>query len=250
MKLGLVSLLGIVLFAWPFLGLSGPPEAPALALAVGSAAALLILEVGTRNLDARRLTLLAVLAATATGLRLAVVHGIGGFNPMFFVVLCAGFAFGPSYGFLVGAISILVSALVEGGVGPWLPYQMFATGWVGVAAGLAAAAAGRLPGQPFRWGDVALLAGVGAGTGWLFGGLMDVTVWTAGYRGSPGAGWEPGLDPLTALARFGRFYLLTSLGYDSFRAVGNAVMVLLLGAPVLAALGRVRSRLSFEVVET
>jgi hypothetical protein len=38
------------------------------------------------------------------------------------------------------------------------------------------------------------------------------------------------------------------LGYDTFRAVGNALMVALLGPPVLAALGRVRARLSFEVI--
>ena len=47
---------------------------------------------------------------------------------------------------------------------------------------------------------------------------------------------------------FGRFYLVTSLAYDSFRAAGNAVMVLLLGPPVLAALARLRSRFKFEVV--
>jgi len=47
---------------------------------------------------------------------------------------------------------------------------------------------------------------------------------------------------------FGRFYLLTSLAYDTFRAVGNVLMVLALGAPVMAALVRLRVRLTFEVV--
>jgi len=37
----------------------------------------------------------------------------------------------------VSAMSMLVSALAGGGVGPWVPYQIFAVGWVGVAAGLA-----------------------------------------------------------------------------------------------------------------
>jgi energy-coupling factor transport system substrate-specific component len=46
-------------------------------------------------------------------------------------------AFGPSYGFLTGAFSLLVSAVATGGVGPWVPYQMLAAGWVGAAAGLA-----------------------------------------------------------------------------------------------------------------
>jgi energy-coupling factor transport system substrate-specific component len=244
----LVSLLGLPLFLWPFLGLPLPTGAPALTLALGAAGGLLLLELGTRRLDARRLALLAVLAAIDTGLRLAVLQGIGGFSPIFFLVLCAGWVFGPSYGFLVGAFSILVSALAEGGEGPWVPYQIFVTGWVGVAAGVAAMAVrapqGRLPG----WRPVAVLAAVGAVSGWLVGALLDVQVWTAAYAGNPEIGWRPGMDSLTALRNFGRFYLLTSLAYDTFRSAGNVLMVLLLGVPVLAGLARVRARLSFEVV--
>jgi energy-coupling factor transport system substrate-specific component len=77
---------------------------------------------------------------------------------------------------------------------------------------------------------------------------MDIAGWVPGYRGNPTLGWAPGMDPITALIHFGRYYLLTSLAYDTFRAVGNAVMVLALGAPVLAALTRLRARLTFEVV--
>jgi energy-coupling factor transport system substrate-specific component len=56
------------------------------------------------------------------------------------------------------------------------------------------------------------------------------------------------MDAGTALVHFGRFYLLTSLAYDTFRAVGNVLMVMALGAPVMAALARLRVRLTFEVV--
>jgi hypothetical protein len=44
------------------------------------------------------------------------------------------------------------------------------------------------------------------------------------------------------VARFGRFYVLTSLFWDTFRAAGSALMVLALGMPVLAALARFRAR--------
>ncbi|HZV50262.1 MAG TPA: ECF transporter S component [Candidatus Dormibacteraeota bacterium] len=258
--LGAISLPGAGLFVWPFLVPGGVPDAPALALSLAAALALLLIEVGTRHLDARRLALLAVLAAIDAGLRLAVVIGIGGFSPIFFLVLCAGFVFGPSYGFLVGAYSILVSALGAGGIGPWLPYQVFATGWVGAWAGLAGLAwrevggsprpgPGAGPGRPRGRGEVLVLAAVGLLSGWAFGALMDVQTWVAGYGGNPTLGWSPGLPPATALLHFGRFYLATSLAYDSFRAVGNLLMVLLLGPPVLAALSRLRSRLSFEVVK-
>jgi energy-coupling factor transport system substrate-specific component len=187
---------------------------------------------------------LAAIAALDTALRLAVIEGIGGFSPIFFLVLCAGYVFGPSFGFLAGALSILVSAVAGGGVGPWVPYQVFAVGWVGVVAGLVGHWRSGMPG----WRDLLLLAAVGAIMGWVFGALLDITDWIPVYRGNPSLGWQPGMGPGTALVHFGRFYILTSLAYDTFRAVGNALMVIALGAPVLAALARLRARLTFEVV--
>jgi energy-coupling factor transport system substrate-specific component len=243
---GVVSLVGVVLFAWPFIGSDLPANTPAWTLAIGCVAGLMLLEAGSRQLDSRAVALLAAIAAIDAALRLAVIEGIGGFNPIFFLVLCAGYVFGTSFGFLAGALSILVSALAGGGIGPWVPYQVFAVGWVGVAAGLAGNWRAPSPG----WRDILVLAAVGAAMGWLFGALLDITDWVPVYRGNPTLGWQPGMDPATALLHFGRFYLLTSFAYDTFRAVGNVVMVLALGAPVLAALMRLRARLKFEVVGT
>ncbi|MEO8745823.1 MAG: ECF transporter S component [Candidatus Dormiibacterota bacterium] len=244
LPVGLVSLAGVVLFCWPFFGSGLPANTPAWTLTVGCVAALLLVEAGTRELDSRAVALLAAIAALDTALRLAVIEGIGGFNPIFFLVLCAGYVFGSSFGFLAGALSILVSAIAGGGVGPWVPYQVFALGWVGVAAGLAGHWRATTPG----WRDVLVLAAVGGVMGWVFGALLDITDWVPVYRGNPTLGWAPGMAPATALIHFGRFYLLTSLAYDTFRAVGNVVMVLVLGAPVLAALTRLRARFTFEVV--
>jgi len=241
---GLVSLAGLLLFAWPFLGTGLPPSTPAWTLALASVAALMLFELGTRELDARAIALLAAIAAIDTALRLALIEGIGGFSPIFFLVLCAGYVFGTSFGFLAGALSILVSAVAGAGVGPWVPYQVFAVGWVGVAAGVAGHLRSGLPG----WRDLLVLATVGAIMGWVFGALLDITDWIPVYRGNPLLGWGPGMDPGTALVHFGRFYLLTSLAYDTFRAAGNALMVIALGAPVLAALARLRTRLTFQVV--
>lgn len=244
--MGVVSLAGLALFCWPFFGSGLPANSPAWALTVACLAGLFLVESGTRQLDARAVALLAAIAAVDAALRLTVIVGIGGFNPIFFLVLCAGYVFGTSFGFMAGALSILVSALLSGGVGPWVPYQVFGLGWVGVAAGLAGHWRSTAPG----WRDLAVLAAVGAVMGWVFGALLDVTDWVPIYRGNPSLGWLPGMAPATSLLHFARFYLLTSLAYDTFRAVGNAVMVLALGAPVLAALMRLRGRLTFEVVAT
>jgi len=244
LPVGVVSLVGLALFAWPFFGSGLPADTPAWALMIACVAGLFLVEAGTRQLDSRAIALLAAIAAMDAALRLAVIVGIGGFNPIFFLVLCAGYVFGTSFGFMAGALSILVSALVSGGVGPWVPYQVFAVGWVGVAAGLA----GRWRSETPGWRDIVALAAVGGVMGWVFGALLDVTVWVPAYNGNPTLGWSPGLPPAAALVHFGRFYMLTSLAYDSFRAGGNVVMVAVLGAPVLAALTRLRARLTFEVV--
>ncbi len=239
MTLLLVSVLGLALFLWPFTGLGLPTATPALAIGLGAVLGLLAVEVGGRRLDARGLALLAALSAIDAGLRAALVTGIGGFSPVFILVLCGGFALGPEFGFLLGGCSLLVSALVTGGIGPWVPYQLFAVGWVGAAAGLAGLL-WRRP-RPGRR-EVLTLALVGALTGFAYGALMDVWDWTF-YVSSPGIGWSPHLPPLLALSHFARFYLLTSLGYDSFRAGGNLLAILVLGLPLLLGLRRLRRRL-------
>jgi energy-coupling factor transport system substrate-specific component len=256
-NIAFVSLVGILLFVWPFLGLGsasgGPaPETPALAATLGAVGALAIMEIGARRLDSGRLALLAALAAMDAALRLALVNGIGGFSPIFFLVICAGFEFGASYGFLVGAFSLLVSALVTGGVGPWLPYEAFAVGWVGAAAGLAGSAVRRFGPGRSKWlpgrVDLAVLVGVAIVTGFAYGALTDIWGWVAFYRGVENIGWIPGSSGLDTLAQFGRYYVVTSLTWDAFRAVGDAAAILLLGPPVLMAMGRLRARFGYEIV--
>ena len=239
LPVGLVSLAGLMLFAWPFAGLDLSASTPAWALMLASVAGLMLFELGTRQLDTRSLALLAAIAAIDSALRLSVIVGIGGFNPIYFLVLCGGFVFGTSFGFLAGALSILVSALLSGGIGPWVPYQVFAMGWVGVAAGVAG-----------RSRNIFVLAVAGFVMGYVFGALMDVSDWVTAFRGNPTLGWSPGIAPVTAAIHFARFYMVTSFAYDSFRAVGNLVMVLALGAPTIAGLERFRARLTFEYVRT
>lgn len=233
--LAVASGAGLTLFLWPFSGASLPGSLPAVSIALATVAVLLVIEAGTRVLDARGMALLAALAAIDAGLRLALVNGIGGFSPVFLPILCAGFVFGPSFGFLAGALGLLVSAIATGGLGPWLPYQLFAAGWVGLVSGLV--------GGRRLW----LLALVGLLTGYGFGALMDVWDWSAYYRGAPDLGWVPGLSPATAVRRFSHFYAVTSFAYDSFRAAGNVAMVLLLGPAVVGTLRRVARRFSFEL---
>jgi len=250
--IAIVSIAGLALFLWPFVGLGLTPEAPALAVTLASVFSLAIMELGARRLDSGRLALLASLAAIDAALRLALVNGVAGFSPIFLLVLAAGYEFGPSYGFLVGSFSLLVSGVVTGGVGPWLPYETFAVGWVGASAGLAGSVVRGL--RPGRRGwlpgklDLAVLVGVAIVTGFAYGALTDIWGWVAFYRGVENIGWTPGLSATDTLAQFGRYYTVTSFAWDSFRAAGNSIAILALGTPVLMALGRLRARLGYEIL--
>lgn len=242
------SLLGGGAFLFPIL--RGSRSAPAeytllLVAAIGAGVAVLLaLAIWTQRLSTRLLALLAALAAIDAALRLAVVTGIGGFSPIFFLVLAGGFALGGSFGFALGALALLLSAVITAGIGPWLPYQMLAAGWVGLGAGLA--------GRPFRGrppGRAALgvLAAYGVAAGFAYGALLDLWDWPLlAPAGASAFGWAPRL-PLAELARrFATFYLATSAVYDAFRAAGNGALVILLGGPVLAALARFRRRFLVE----
>jgi energy-coupling factor transport system substrate-specific component len=244
MRVAAISIAGLALFLWPFAASDTPPAAAAIALSIGVVAMLAFVEASTRRLDARRFALLAAIAAIDAGLRLILVTGLGGFSPIFFLILAAGYVYGPSYGFLAGSVALLASAVATGGIGPWLPYEMIGCGFVGLVAGLAGLRrSGRV-----TWRDVVVLALVGAVTGFAYGALLDVWDWTTFYRNAPDFGWQPGLTLTAALGRFGRFYVATSLVYDGFRATGNLIAVAVLGAPVLAGLVRIRSRFTVRVL--
>jgi energy-coupling factor transport system substrate-specific component len=244
-RLAAISAAGAALFLWPFFGPGPPGTATAAAVSIGCVVVLLAIEIISRRLDTRGLALIAVIAAIDTALRLALVSGIGGFSPMFLLILCAGYAMGAEFGFLSGATALLVSALATAGVGPWLPYEMIAAGWVGACAGLAGAA--RRGHTPQRR-DVVILAIVGILTGFAYGMVMDVWDWTY-FRGAADFGYVPGLHAADTALRFGRFYVTTSLLYDSFRAAGNAILVVLLAAPILGALVRLRRRHTVVIEE-
>jgi hypothetical protein len=79
--IAIVSIAGLALFLWPFVGLGLTPEAPALAVTLASVFSLAIMELGARRLDSGRLALLASLAAIDAALRLALVNGVAGFSP-------------------------------------------------------------------------------------------------------------------------------------------------------------------------
>ena len=145
---GITTLVGLVAFLYPFWlpaveqgthggGMAHAGDAPlVLTLLVVLAFAVLLLEVQRAALSAKMVALLGVLVAINSVLRFAdaAIPGPGGFSPIFVLIILGGYVFGPRVGFLLGVLTLLVSALVTGGMGPWLPYQMFVAGWAGMSA--------------------------------------------------------------------------------------------------------------------
>ena len=85
-------------------------------------------------IDAKAVVLLGLLAACFAALRVA-SPGINGFESEWFLLILAARVFGRGFGFVLGAVAFFASGLITGGIGPWLPFQMVAAGWVGFGAG-------------------------------------------------------------------------------------------------------------------
>jgi energy-coupling factor transport system substrate-specific component len=139
----------------------------------------------------------------------------------------------------MGALTLLTSALITGGVGPWLPYQMFTAGWVGLTAGW-------LPHFRRPTAVLLLLASFGFAWGMAYGLIMNLYFWPF-IVGDPAISWTPGASLGDGLARYAAFYLATSIYWDFARAVGNALLVTAVGLPVIRALSRFRDRFQFSL---
>jgi energy-coupling factor transport system substrate-specific component len=242
--LAVTSLVGVVAFGWPLftdpasaLDTSHSADAPWLfVLLLPLLAAVVLAELTEGGLDAKAVALLGMLAAVGAALR-ALGPGTVGLEPSFVVLLLGGRVFGRGFGFVLGALAMFAGALVTGGVGPWLPFQMFAAAWVGFFAGTLPAWRGRA--------EVALLAVYGVVAGIAYGLLMNLWFWPFAAYG-PEVSFVPGATLAENVHRYLLFWLTTSLGWDVPRGLLSAVLVLLAGRPVLAALRRTARRAAFD----
>ncbi|WGX99434.1 ECF transporter S component [Nocardioides sp. L-11A] len=198
-------------------------------------------EMSEGGMDARVLAVLGVLSAVNAVLRLASA-GTAGLELVFFLLILGGRVFGAGFGFVLGCTSLFASALMTAGVGPWLPFQMLVAAWVGMGAGL-------LPRRIRGRGEIALLAAYGVVSAYLYGLLMNLQGWPfmAGVQvpgqDSTEISYVPGAPLLDNLHHFVVYTLLTSTGgWDTGRAITNALAIVLLGPAVLVTLRRAARR--------
>ena len=249
--LTVASLAGLAMFTWPLLlqppeGFAHVRDAPYVfvgLLPVVLAVVLVELREGTA--DPKAIALLAVLSAVGAVLR-PLGAGTAGIELVFFMLVPAGRVLGAGFGFVLGCTTLFTSALLTGGVGPWLPFQMMAAGWVGLFAGL-------LPMPRLRGrGEVAMLATYGAVSAYAYGLLLNLTFWPFALGGGGTAlSYLPGGAVLENLQRFLLYTLTTSaVGWDTGRALTNLVAIVLAGPALLAALRRASRRARFDATAT
>jgi energy-coupling factor transport system substrate-specific component len=241
------SVVGLLAFGWPLLWLSSQSgesaighttDAPWLfVLLLPLLVAVVLAELSESGIDAKVISLLGMLAAVAAALR-ALGPGTAGLEPGFFLLVLAGRAFGAGFGFVLGAVSLLAGALISGGVGPWMPFQMLACAWVGCLAGLLPRLGGRL--------EILLLAAYSLVAGVLYGLVMNLWFWPYATFGSDFS-FIPGDALAENLHRYLLFVIATSLAWDIPRGVLCAVTVLLLGRPILNAFRRTARKAAFDV---
>jgi energy-coupling factor transport system substrate-specific component len=242
--IAIASVIGAVAFLWPLfiparasLNQAHAGDAPWIVAALLPLLLVAVLgEFNSGGMDAKGVAMLGVLGACGAALRLP-SGGAAGFDPVFFLLFPAGYVLGRHFGFLLGALTLFASALVTGGVGPWLPFQMMAAAWMGYGSGCLPHLQGRR--------ELVVLASYAAFACLAYGLLLNLWFWPFGAGTSSTLSFEPGASVAHNLVRFLLFDASTSFGFDLPRAALNAGLILVAGRPVLAALRRASHRAAF-----
>jgi len=243
--LAVVSVAGLMMFLWPLIlnpsaGISHNRDAPFIfALILPALIAVLLAELhSSAGIDTKALAMLGVLTAFGAVLR-PLGAGVAGIETVFFLLILSGRVYGPGFGFVLGSTTMFASALLTGGIGPWLPFQMLAASWIGLGAGLLPQAKGRA--------EIALLAAYGVVAAYCFGFLLNMWFWPFTTGEGTQLSFVPGASVAENLHRFFVYTIATStFGWDTGRAITNTLAIILLGPTVLAVLRRSTRRAAFD----
>ncbi|SHH11749.1 energy-coupling factor transport system substrate-specific component [Thermosyntropha lipolytica DSM 11003] len=160
-----------------------------------------------KTFSSYQLALTAAIAALAATSRVAFAP-FPNITPSTFITMITGYTWGIQAGFVVGALSGLISNFFLG-QGPWTLWQMVAWGLCGALAGMA----GKMS-SGFNRPVFTLLCFAG---GYLFGLLMNLWHWLA---------FVYPLNIKTFLSIYA-----AGFPFDTMHAAGNAVFAFLLGPP-------------------
>jgi len=241
----LTSAIGIIAFSWPLIltseSLISPYFAPVLTALILSVSLLAVFTaISSGNLHSKAIALLGLLAALIAAARLLGAHAFG-IEPMWAFIVIAGRALGPTIGFSAGSLGMVSSAVITGGIGPWLPFQMLAAGWVGLIAGLIPIPKNKI--------EVPLLAILGALLSLIVGLLLNLWFWPTATVGNVAIEFLPGAQITDNLNRLMLYSITTSATFDIPRAIVTFTLIMLIGGGMLRTLRRIMRPTKFVLQE-
>jgi energy-coupling factor transport system substrate-specific component len=242
--IALTALASLTMFAWPLLIQTTSADENRVAqtvfiLLMPLMLVLVLVEFASGGLDSKQLAMLGVLTALNAVIRI-LGAGTSGIETAFFLIIIGAYVFGSGFGFLLGSGSLLVSALLMGGVGPWLPFQMMAAGLIGLVAGM-------LPKPKARWLELATLVTFAVIGAYAYGALMTLWNWPFLLGVGTDISYLPGAGIIENIIRFIKYELLTGgLLWDTGRAITTSVLILITAPALLATLKRAARRAGIE----
>ena len=230
-----VTLLSLVAlgFLWPFFVPNDElaDKASWFFLAASPLTLLLVIVLITQEeLGSKKIALLGILTALTAALRPLGIGAIG-IEPMWFALIIASRAMGPTFGFILGTLSMGLSALLTGGIGPWLSYQIFAAALIGWGTTL-------IPAKLRGLKEVTALILYGIIASAFFGIAMDLQFWPWTLGPGTELSYQPGAALSENLDRFFTYHFLSALAWDVPRAILTSVLLALAARPMLGALRR------------
>jgi energy-coupling factor transport system substrate-specific component len=242
-SIGIAAIASILMFAWPLFIATTNQNENQIAQAVFIALmpiiiVLTLVEFATGDIGSRQLAILGVMTAINAVIRL-LGAGTAGIETAFFLIIIGAYVFRSGFGFILGSTSILVSALLGAGVGPWLPFQMMAAGLVGLGAGT-------LPRFKLKISQLATLVIYAVVASFVYGALMTLWNWPFLAGGESSVAYKAGAGVIANLGRFVNYEIISGgLLWDAGRAITTTVLILLTAPALLATLKRAANRAGF-----
>ena len=171
-----------------------------------------------RKPQARELVIIAVLSAIGVAGRTAFFM-LPNFKPVLALVIISGVALGGESGFLIGAMTMLVSNVLFG-QGPWTPWQMFAMGIIGFLAGVL-----------FRKG----LLRRSRGSLCVFGALSAIVIYGGIMNPAAALIWAHTLNKQILLS-----YYMSGFPVDLVHATATVLVLWFFAEPMLEKLDRIK----------
>lgn len=172
----------------------------------------------TRRPESREIVLIAILTALCVASRLLFAE-IPSIKPVTSIIIICAIAFGKEIGFLIGALTALLSNIYFG-QGAWTPFQMLSWGIVGFVAGM-------LRKTLFFKNIVGILV-YGVLAGFLYSIIVDIQTVLVAYR----------------TFSFTKYFavFITSLPYTIVYSITNVIFLALLYKPLLKKLIRIKDK--------